>query len=217
MRRAEGEVRSEMVRFGRLLYEKRLVTGLSGNISARVDENTLLISPSGRCKGDLSTDELVRMSIKEGKVMSGGEPSMETPFHLAFYREREDIGGVVHAHPLFCTLLACSGTTVRTDLTPEGLIYLGEVAFIPYSMPGTEGLMENIRSAMKGRHSFLLENHGAVTVGKDLAEAYYRMETLEFLAQLQVLSQISGGTKALSPSQVQELLVLMKKDGQVYR
>lgn len=206
MRRAEGEVRKEVVDYGRLLYGKRLVNGLSGNISGRVDEDAMVITPSGMCKGALRMYDLVRMTIKEGKVTAGGKPSTETPFHLAFYRERAGVGGVVHAHPLFCSVLACAGRTVRTDLTPEGLIYLGEVAMVPYATPGSEQLAGNLRAAMEGHDAFILQNHGAIAVGKDVAEAFYRLESLEFLAELQVRSEVMGGVSGLPPAEVEAIL-----------
>ncbi len=131
---------------------------------------------------------------------------METPFHLAFYRARKDVGAVVHAHPLNCTILACSGRTVRTDLTPEGLLYLGKVAFVPYATPGSKELADNLEAAMQDHSAFIMENHGAIAVGKDVPEAYYRLEALEFLAEMQVMAEGAGGVKGLKESEVRKLL-----------
>jgi L-fuculose-phosphate aldolase len=206
VKRVEGEVRKDVVDFGKALYARRLVTGMSGNISGRIDDNAIIITPSGYCKGHLKGFDLVRMLIDSGKVTAGGKPSMETPFHLALYKEGKEIGGVVHAHPLHCTILACSGRTVRTDLTPEGLLYLGKVAFIPYATPGSNELAENLRAEMKGHDAFIMENHGAITVGKDVAEAYYRMETLEYLAEIQVMAEGVGRLKGLEDGEVQKIL-----------
>lgn len=211
MRRMEGMVRKEIVDIGRLLYERRLVAGTSGNISGRIDEEAIIITPSGRCKGSLVEFDLVRMLIKDGKVTAGGKPSVETPFHLAFYRTREDVGGVVHAHPLFCTLLGCMGRTVRTDLTPEGLIYLGDVAFVPYATPGSEELARHLRSAMQERNAFIMESHGAIAVGKDVEEAYYRLEALEFLAEMQVRAEGLGEVRGLPDEEVRRILEMAKE------
>jgi L-fuculose-phosphate aldolase len=206
VKRIEGEVRRDIVDFGKALYERRLVNGLSGNISGRIDDEAIIITPSGHCKGHLKEFDLVRMLIENGKVTAGGKPSMETPFHQAFYKARNDVGGVVHAHPLHCTLLACSGRTVRTDLTPEGILYLGKVAFVPYATPGSKELADNMHAAMSDHNAFIMENHGAIAVGKDVAEAYYRLETLEFLAEIQVMAEGAGKVKALEESEVRKVL-----------
>jgi len=206
VRRIEGEVRKEIIDYGKALYDRRLVAGMSGNISGRIDDDAMVITPSGHCKGHMKPFDLVRMLIKSGEVTAGSNPSMETPFHLSFYRTRDDIGGVVHAHPLYCTLLACSGRTVRTDFTPEGLIYLGKVAFVPYAPPGSKELADNLHAAMPDRNAFIMENHGAIAVGKDVAEAYYRLETLEFLAEMQVRAEGPGDVKGLKEDEVRRIL-----------
>jgi L-fuculose-phosphate aldolase len=208
MKNEEGTVRRSVVEFGRLLYERRLLTGLSGNISGRVDEEEIIITPSGACKGMLDASDLLRMRIQDGKVLSEGRPSMETPFHLEIYRGRREVGGVVHAHPLFCTILAVTGRGLRTDLTPEGLLLLGEVAFVPYATPGSEELAKKLEAVMKEHDAFILQNHGAITVGKDVAEAFFRMETLEFLAELQVRTEGVKGARPLSADEVKKILAM---------
>jgi L-fuculose-phosphate aldolase len=199
------------VRFGRFLYEKRLVTGTSGNLSGRVDDRSMVITPSGACKGLLREYDLIRMNL-DGDVTAGERPSMEAPFHLAFYRNVPEVGAVIHCHPMFCSLLAAAGQNVRTDYTPEGLMVLERVAFVPYATPGSEGLADNLSAAMaKGARAFVLENHGAITVGKDIAEAFHRMETLEYLAELQVRGEGNKPIKALPSKEVEKILGMGKK------
>jgi len=183
----------DVVRYGRLLYEKGLTTGTGGNISARVGD-IMIITPSGTCKGMLDPTELVTVDIASGKA-TGGRPSMETPFHLTVYREREDVNGVVHVHPRYCTILACAGMEVTPGLTPEGLMVLGRrVPLVPYATPGSLELAEGLRKEVRSADAFLLENHGAIAVGKDLKDAYHRLETLEFHAELQYrLTQLGKG------------------------
>lgn len=213
MKRTEGEVRRELADYGRRLYEKRLLTGLGGNISARIDDEAILISPSGVCKGDLRPSDLIRMLVADGKVTAGGRPSMETPFHLAFYRGREDVGAVVHAHPLFCTVLATANQNVRTDLTPEGLLLLGRVGLVPYATPGSAELAERLQERLRQHDAFILQSHGAITVGKDIADAYFKMETLEFLAELQVRTEGVNGAKPLSPDEAEKVLAMAQGHG----
>jgi len=211
MRYDEKDVRTRVVEFGRLLYEKRLLTGLSGNISGRIDDEEIVITPSGMCKGMLQAADLLRMRIQDGRALSDRKPSMETPFHLELYRGRKDVGGVVHAHPLFCTMLAIAGQTVRTDLTPEGLLVLGKVAFVPYATPGSEDLAKRLETVMQDHDAFILQSHGAITVGRDVAEAFFRMETLEFLAELQVRTEGVKGAQPLPCDEIDNILAMSSK------
>jgi L-fuculose-phosphate aldolase len=208
MKQDEAEVRRRVVEIGRLLYQRRLLTGLSGNISGRIDDEEMIITPSGVCKGMLEESDLLRLRIHDGQVLPGRRPSMETPFHLEFYRRRNDVGGVVHAHPLFCTVLAVTGQHLRTDLTPEGLLVLGDVAFVPYATPGSEELAKRLELVMGGHDAFILQNHGAITVGRDVAEAFFKMETLEFLAELQVRTEGVKGSQPLSVDEVGRILAM---------
>lgn len=185
-----SDPREDIVKFGKMLYDRKLNTGASGNISARTGNGTMLITPSGSCKGMLEEDKLVEIWIDDGKLVGSGKPSIETPFHLAFYRSRPDVNAVVHTHPMYCTVLACRNIKVRPDLTPEGLLVLGkEVPMVPYATPGTDDLAAQLGVAMATANAFLLEKHGAITVGKDMAEAFNRMETMEFMAELMYRAQ----------------------------
>jgi len=182
------------VNYGKLLYDRKLTVGTAGNLSARSGD-AIVITPTGVCKGLMHEYDLIRMEISTGRVTAGGRPSMETPFHLAFYRNRADVGAVIHCHPLYCTVLASAKKKLRADITPEGIMVLDEVQTVPYATPGSEELAHNLIEAMQKGNGFLLENHGAIAVGKDVAEAYYRMETMEFLAEMQV----KGASTGLAP------------------
>jgi L-fuculose-phosphate aldolase len=180
------DVKKNLIQFGKMLYDRKLTVGTAGNISAKLDPETMVITQSGTCKGLLTEESLVEVSIKDGKVLSKGRPSIETPFHLTFYQSRPDVNAVVHTHPIYCTSFACSGRKIMSDLTPEGLLVLGkEVPMVRYATPGTEDLAIALKDSMGTANAFLLEKHGAITLGKDMAEAFFRMETLEFMAELQ--------------------------------
>jgi L-fuculose-phosphate aldolase len=195
----------DVVRYGRLLYEKGLTNGTGGNISARLGE-TMVITPSGTCKGMLDPTELVTVDIATGKAL-GGHPSMETPFHLTVYRERKDVNGVVHVHPRFCTTLACAGIEVTPGLTPEGLMVLGRrVPMVPYATPGSSDLAESLKGEVRKADAFLLESHGAIAVGKDLKDAFHRLETLEFHAELQYRLLLLGRGRPLLEAEIERIL-----------
>ncbi len=199
--------RKSMVEYGKLLYQKGLTVGTAGNISHRGENDTMLITPTNTCKGYLDVDRLVSIDIKEGKTLGGGRPSIETPFHLAFYRARPEINAVIHTHPVYCTALAVKGERVQPGLTPEGLLVLGrEVPMVPYATPGTDDLARVLSEALHTSNAFFLEKHGAITVGRNMTEAFHRMETLEFMAQLQFNLKALGGSGPLPADEIDRIL-----------
>lgn len=180
------------------LYDRRLTFSAGGNVSVRVDDG-VLITPSGRCKGALEPADMVKVAM-DGAA-SGGRPSSELGFHLALYRANPDVNAVVHCHPLHCTALAVRGARVRCDLTPEGVLLLGEVPMVGYFAPGSQELADAV-AANAGSAAMVLRKHGAVTQGRDLDEACDRMEELEFQAELQMLC---GRARGLTRAEAAEL------------
>ncbi len=182
--------RIELVRICRMLYERKLTVSAGGNVSVRLNDGTFLITPSGKNKGLLTEKEIVRID-KNGEPLDGGKPSIERFFHLALYDSNPSVNAVIHCHPLYCTALAVRGEKVDCSLTPEGVILLGEVPMVGYHTPGSAELVDAIRE----KHSHMtmtMARHGALTQGRDLIEAYNRMEELEFQANLQVLTPEAG-------------------------
>lgn len=169
------------------LYERRLTFSSGGNVSMRT-ENGVLITPSGKNKGRLKPEEIVKTDIM-GKLQGTGKPSIELGFHLAVYNSRPDVNAVVHCHPLYCTALAVKGEKLKTGLTPEGVLLLGDVPNMPYATPGTKQLVDVIAEYSGHHDAMIMERHGAITLGKDLEEAYNRMEELEFQAHMQFLTE----------------------------
>jgi len=181
------------------LYEKDLLVSAGGNVSIRVEDG-FLITPSGRNKGSLSPEDMVKVSMA-GKVVGKGKPSIEYKFHLALYNLRSDTNAVVHCHPIYCTALSVKSERLRTDLTPEGVILLGDVPMVPYCTPGSDDLVKEIERIYRSSAA-IMENHGAVTQGKTMEEACNRMEELEFQAHLQL---VVGNVEGLSKEEVQKL------------
>ncbi|MDY0293225.1 MAG: class II aldolase/adducin family protein [Candidatus Methanomethylophilaceae archaeon] len=185
------------------LYDRGLTVSAGGNMSVRTGPEEILITPSGVNKGMLSPEDMVRMDI-EGEVLSGGKPSIEHGFHLALYRRNPRTNAVVHCHPLYCTALAVMNRKIRSGLTPEGVILLGDVPMVDYETPGSEELIRAVEMHSDAR-AMLMRRHGALTQGKDLIEAYNRMEELEFQAKLQMLV---GRTGNLPRSEIEKLVRL---------
>lgn len=169
------------------LYERKLTFSSGGNVSMR-NADGVLITPSGRNKGRLKPEEMVKTDIG-GKLQGEGKPSIELGFHLAIYDCRPEVNAVVHCHPLYCTALAVKKDKLRTGLTPEGILLLGDVPHMPYATPGTQDLVDIVAEYSKHHDAMIMERHGAITLGRDLEEAYNRMEELEFQAHMQFLTE----------------------------
>ncbi len=177
--------REKLTTWSERLYHRRLTFSAGGNVSLRLKDGSVLITPSGRCKGTLRPEDLVKVSV-DGDVIGNGHPSIETDMHLALYQARDDIGSVVHCHPLYCTALAVMREPLRPRLTPEGVLLLGDVPMVPYYPPGSIELVGAVASHC-GHNAMIMERHGALTVGRDLEQAYNRMEEMEFQARLQLI------------------------------
>lgn len=180
----EQTAREELVGTCARLYDRQLTVSAGGNMSVRIDEG-ILITPSGRNKGLLKPEDLVKVSL-DGKVLSGPKPSIETGFHLALFNANPDTNAIVHCHPLNCIAITTRGESLRCNLTPEGALLLGKVATVPYVTPGTPELVEAVRACSDSK-VMLMARHGALTQGRSLEEAYNRMEELEFQARLQMM------------------------------
>ncbi len=196
----ERYAREQLAKFCKMLYDRQLTVSAGGNMSMRINEREVIITPSGRNKGLLSPDDMVKLSI-DGEVLSSGKPSIEHRFHLALYRMNPETNAIVHCHPLNCVALAVKGAKMRCNLTPEGAILLGDVPMVGYYTPGSEELVEAV--AEQGRaKAMLMERHGALTQGRTIEEAYNRMEELEFQAKLQLMV---GDAEDLPDDEVEKL------------
>ena len=181
----ERYARQELVKICKLLYDRQLTVSAGGNMSMRIADSEILITPSGRNKGMLEPEDLVLIDSK-GKVLSSGKPSIEHKFHLALYNMNYDTNAIVHCHPLHCVTLAVKGERIKSNITPEGVLLLGDVPMIDYYTPGSKKLVEAV-AAQGHSKAMLMARHGAITQGRTLEEAYNRMEELEFQAKLQLL------------------------------
>lgn len=202
---SESGLRMEIVRTGKLMADRGLITATGGNISARLDEERILITPSGTRKGEMRGDDLITMNLKDGTHSGEGKPSIESPLHTAFY-SRKDVNAVIHGHPPFCTTLAVLGSPLKTGLIPEGFLVLGKVPLVPYRTPGSKALARTLLEAGGDGRGYLMERHGALCVGRNLTEALNRLEEMEFVASLQVRGGHLGEVKELSAPEIQKLL-----------
>jgi len=201
----EELMRKEMVRVSRDLHEMGFFAGTSGNISVRLSENMLLITPSGVNKSLLSPDQIVKVD-SEGNVLSGrGKASSEMKMHLISYQERGDIGAVVHAHPPFATGFAAAEIPLDRPVLPEAILILGSIPLVEYGTPSTWEVPRALAPHLKGHNAFLLAHHGTLTFGRDLNEAAHRTDTLELFARVILIARMLGGEKLLTAEQLEKL------------
>lgn len=204
----ELELKAAMCEVGRRLWQRGLVGGAEGNISVRLSPRQLLCTPSGFSKGHLKPDDIVTIDLK-GNLVRGKEglvPSSEIGLHCAIYAAREDCQAVVHAHPPVATGFALAGEEIPDNLLPESAVVLGSVVNVPFGMPGTPEVSEGIEPYLADHKTFLLANHGAVVMGKDVYDALFRMETLERVAAVLMHAAVLGGARPLPEAAFDELL-----------
>lgn len=201
-------LRRDIIAVCQRLYQRGFIAGTEGNVSALAASDRLWITPSGAHKGLLQPADLLLIDL-QGQVLFGdGKPSSETPMHLALYRSRPDICAVVHAHPPIATSLTVAGCRLEPALLPEAVVALGDVPTIPYQMPTTWQFAQDVGEAMQHAEAALLENHGSVTVGASLQEAFNKMEIVERAAQILYLAKLLGHVHPLAPEAVAALQAL---------
>lgn len=211
----DAEAKKLIVEIGRRMYAKNFVAANDGNISCKVDENTIWTTPTGVSKGFMTEDMLVKLRL-DGTVISQGErgPSSEVKMHLRVYNENPEVGGVCHAHPPISTSFAIAGMSLDRAIYPEALVNLGTVPCVHYETPGSQGIPDSIAPYCKDYNALLLANHGALAWGKDLTEAWYRLESTEHYAMvIMYTGNIIGKANVLSCDQVGELVEIRRRMG----
>jgi len=200
-------LRREIVAVGRRLYERGLVGGGEGNVSARLPGGRVLATPSGVSKGFLSPEALV-VTDSSGRPLGGGRPSSELKMHLKIYALREDAMAVVHAHPPTATGFAIAGRALDECVVPEVIATLGQVPIVPYATPSTDELPERMAPWIASHDALLLANHGAVTYAATLARAIDTMESIEQAARSLLVAHLLGRVNRLSREEVDRLMAL---------
>ena len=211
----DDEAKKLIVEIGRRMYTKNFVAANDGNISCKVDDDIIWATPTGVSKGFMSEDVLVKMRL-DGTVLSQGElrPSSEIKMHLRVYNENPDVGGVCHAHPPISTSFAIAGMGLDRAIYPEALVNLGTVPCVHYETPGSQGIPDSIAPYCRDYNALLLANHGALAWGKDLMEAWFRLESTEHYAMvIMYTGNIIGKANVLSCDQVGELIEIRKRMG----
>ncbi len=199
--------RKEIARFMRRLYNHGLTTTSGGNISRRISDEVILITPSATDKGTMRWNEVGIMNIIGENLTPDLKPSIESEMHLSIYRKRKDITSIVHAHPVVATSFTAMKCKIQTDLTAEAAAILGEPLLVPYALMGTRDLAKTASDNILNSDILLLENHGILTVGSSLLQAFDKIEVLENAAKMTLIVEM---TKKKSPLNKMRILEIEK-------
>lgn len=207
----EGEQRQEIVRIGRLMYQKGFISASDGNISARLAPGRILITPSGLHKGFLDPGHLLVVD-EDGRIVQSApagrtlKPTSELPMHLEAYRQRPDISAVVHAHPPITIALSIAGIPMADCLLPEVIVFLGLIPTTQYATPSSEENVRAIREFITNHEAIVLQRHGSLTVGDSPMQSFMRLETVEQSARIAFMLAQLGVHNPLDAAEVRKLL-----------
>ncbi|WP_349673690.1 class II aldolase/adducin family protein [Lacrimispora sp.] len=211
---SDFEAKKAILDIGKRMYDKGFVASNDGNISCKVGPNTIWTTPTGVSKGFMKQEMLVKMDLNGRVLMGNSKPSSEVKMHLRVYQENPDVQAVTHAHPLVATSFAIAGISLDAAVLTEAVLGLGSIPIAKYATPGTEEVPDSIAPFVNTHNGVLLANHGALTWGKDIFQAFYRLESIEYYATiLMYTGNIIGRQNVLSCDQVNKLLDIRQKLG----
>jgi L-fuculose-phosphate aldolase len=201
----ELQARKDIVYYSHKTHAAGLVSATDGNLSVRLDADHILITPSSLRKEDMFIEAPIVINMN-GEVVAGDrKPSTEHKVHLEAYRQRPDIGAVIHAHPPKAIAFTIAEVPLDTCMLPEVVVTMGNVPIAPYAAPSTDALPESMRELIQQADVLMLARHGSVTVGPNLADAFKKLEKLEHNAEIMIYARILGGPKPFSRGQLEEL------------
>ena len=205
MQTLEQKHREAIVRYGKCLYERGFIAATDGNMSVRLDGDRMLITPTCVCKGVLTPDDLVVTDLDGHRLEGERNVSSEIAMHVLIYRMRPDVWGIVHAHPPTATGFAVAGIALDQPLISEVVLTIGSVPLASYACPGTNELPESLRPYVANHNAILMANHGVVTYGDDLDQAFMNMETVEHFAKIALVARMAGQPQAIASDEVRKL------------
>jgi L-fuculose-phosphate aldolase len=197
--------RKGVARFMRRLYKHGLTTTSGGNISMRITGDLILITPTATDKGRMRWKEVGIVTIFGENLTPHLKPSIETAMHLSIYKKKKDALAIIHAHPVFASLFTAIKAKINTELTAEAKAVLGDPLFVKYAVMGSTALAEVAAENILRSDILLLENHGILTVGSNLLQAFDRIEVLENAAKMTLMTEMTGRKRPLDKARILEL------------
>src|SRR5246127_4945042 len=203
---ADRKPREEIVRFGRMLHQRGFVAAMDGNLSIRLDNRRILVTPTCVSKGSMRPADLVIVDLDGQRVAGRRNVTSEIGMHLLVYRMRPDVKAIVHAHPPTATGFAAAGIPLTEPLVCEVVMGLGCIPLASYGTPGTSELAETLEPFVPDYDAILMSNHGVVTYGDTLEHAYMKMETVEHFAQIALVTHLLGRQQPLKQVEIEKLM-----------
>src|SRR3954468_12693823 len=204
--RAEHQHREDLVHFGRLIHQQGFVSACDGNLSVRLDSNTVLATPTSVSKGMMQPSDMVKVDLQGNKLEGDRNVSSEIAMHLTIYRIRPDIHAVVHSHPVTATGFASAGIALDQPVCSEVVVTLGAIPLAEYGTTGTPELSASLLPYVHDYDAILLANHGTVTYGTSLMHAYLKTEAVEHFAKIMLVTLQLGQQRTLSPANIRKLV-----------
>ena len=201
----EHQIRKDLIKFSHLCYERNLLVAMDGNLSVRLPSGNIICTQAGCHKGFLTEDELVVIDARGKKIRGKGQPTSEMAMHIACYNARPDVHAVIHTHPPISIAFTIAGVSMARCVLPEVVLTLGVIPTIDYATTGTDDLASRVGDAIVNHDAILMDRHGAVCVGKNLLEAFCRLETMEHTALITKTARDLGGVKELPPQEAVRL------------
>ncbi len=208
---AERKYREEIVRYGRMLHERGFVAAMDGNLSVRLAEDRILVTPTCLSKGAMRPTDMVIVDMDGARVAGRRNVTSEVGMHLLVYRLRSDVQAIVHAHPPTATGFAAAGMALTEPLVCEVVMGLGCIPLARYGTPGTSELAQTLEPYVPDYDAILMSNHGVVTYGDTLEHAYMKMETVEHFAQIALVTHLLGRQQPLQEVEIEKLLMARSK------
>lgn len=198
-------LKSELIFFSKRCYSNGYIKATDGNLSVRTRKNFILITSANTHKRNLKQTDLIKVDFKGKAVQGKGKISTEFKLHKFIYEQRKDVKAIVHTHAKFSSAFAVAGLSLSKIVLPEIYIKLGKIPLAKYGTPSTDELPKSIENLVKHHNAILLANHGLVTFGKNLEDAYDLTEKVEQFAEICFYARMLGGEKELTKTQIKKL------------
>ncbi len=201
----ETKIKKEVAYFMRRLYTRQLTTTSGGNISCRINDNKIAITPSALDKGRLQANQIGILTLEGKNLTPDLKLSIETGMHLAIYKKNPEVNAVVHAHPTMATAFTAMKQNINTNLTAESRAVIGETGWAPYALMGTPELAEIVSETTKKHKVVFMENHGILATGKSLLIAFDRLELIEAAAKMTFMTRVLNDVSEMNKERVKQI------------
>lgn len=203
--------KNSICQYGQYLYQRGMLAGSDGNISARLDDDRIMVTPSGLAKARMKPEDIVTVDI-HGKHLQGSlKASSELLMHLLIYKNRPEIKAVIHSHAPYSTAFSAAGIELVEDILPEVVLSVGGIPLTDYAPPGTDAVPKSIEPFIKNNNAFLMRNHGLITIGHDLEQAFNRHEVVEHYARVVHLARQLGNINRIPSDDFMRLEKMRQK------